>query len=100
MIKKLLLAGAIIVGSSVSYSQESVDLKAQILQKETALKNATTASRQMNNDLKNELQKLYSEYQLQLENEIRDITDEKLISTKREELENVKQKIQSYSQQK
>lgn len=98
MKKPLLLIAAIFISCSLAYSQENKDLKRQIEKKEIELTNSAKNSRQVHNTLTTELKKLYEEYRLELEGELKTITDEQLLLKKKEELGRVNEKIQNYSQ--
>lgn len=100
MRKHILLFAATCFVGLASYSQENTTLKGQITQKETELANAANSSRQVNTAIKADLNKLYVEYQSELETQLKSITDEALLTKKKEELEAINKKIEGYSQQK
>lgn len=94
--KRLLLLGFLcFIGTS--YAQEMGSLKSKISEKEVALEKAATSSRQVNNTLKEELKELYVLRKEEIEKELNSISDEALISAKKEELKRLNEKIESYS---
>lgn len=96
MYKLLLPLGVFCFISLTSYSQEKQTLKSQITLKEAELKNAANNSRQVNNSIKAELNKLYIEYKSELETQLKSTTDKVLLAKKKEELELINKKIESY----
>ena len=96
--KKPLLFAAIFINCSITYSQETTELKRQIEKKEIELTNSAKSSRQVHSTLTTELKELYKEYRSELERELRTITDEQLLLTKKEELGRVNEKLKNYSQ--
>lgn len=74
-------------------AQQSTDLKSEITQKEKELSEATTLSRSGYNELKIQLQKLYSNYKEELELQINSSNDATIRTAKEKELAELNQKI-------
>lgn len=92
MKRNYLTALAVLLTMGLS-AQQSTDLKGQISAKEKTLAEATTLSRQGYNDLRKELQTLYSDYRKELETELKTVTDATIRAAKEKELADLDQKI-------
>jgi hypothetical protein len=99
MNKLPLLIGAICLINGMSYAQQTLTLESQITQKETELTKSLNNSRQAHNTIRTELKELYFEYKSELETQLKSITDQQLLTKKKEELETINKKIENYSQQ-
>lgn len=92
MIKNYLSALTLMFSMGLS-AQHTVDLKSQIAQKEKELSESTTLSRSGYNELKIQLQKLYSNYKEELELQINSSNDATIRTAREKELAELNQKI-------
>lgn len=74
-------------------AQQSTNLKSVIAQKEKELSESTTLSRSGYNELKIQLQKLYSNYKEELELQINSSNDATIRTAREKELAELNQKI-------